>query len=125
MRYEVEEIRTDWRYADDQRAYNTRGYHLNFNISNATLQLTSPASASGNGPVELLNALNDPSVPVNFYPIYGIDSGTINYNVVKIGRGMKLAETEKTLISSAFDITVGTEDKLSAIPTWLNTHKTR
>lgn len=100
---------------------SVEGVWLEFEIAMTTLELIEPTTAlTSNGIIALLNALNDPTETVTFYPIYSVDQ-SVSYEVIKPGARYSLLETQRSMFKPSANVVLYAVNRLDELPTWLET----
>jgi hypothetical protein len=114
-----EKDRDSWRLANGQNEEYIRGVYLRFSMR---AEFSERTSSTGD-PVDLENALIAGKT-VRFYPIYDIDSG-VSYPIKGDSAAGNPVNMRRGLFTPSADIRVITRDRLSGIPSWLRTQRTR
>lgn len=109
---------------DQRREWTDEGVWLYFQIESNHFRRISPSGFTGNDWIDILNALKDPSIPVQFYPIWDHDNA-INYQVKKMPGRVNLVETDRTLFSPKTAISMAVVEKVDDFPLWARTTRTK
>lgn len=115
-----EEEQENFVFADHTKGWTFDGIWLSFSVMSDHFERVSPEGAAGNDWIDVLNALNDPAVDVEFYPIWSLDE-LISYQVKKAPGRTRLLETRKTLFSASAAIRLEAVSIENEYPAWLRT----
>jgi hypothetical protein len=114
-----EKDRDAWVNADGQNDEYIRGVYLRFGLR---AEFSERTTSTGD-PVDLENALIAGKV-VRFFPCYDVDSG-ISYIVKGDSAAGNPINFRRGLYRPSADVRLVTRDRLSGIPTWMRTQRTR
>lgn len=118
--------RDEWQTSDGVKQWNTNGVWLLFTTTNTFWQRVSPAADSGNDIVDVINALDDPAVSVDFYPIYDVDA-TVKIAVKSTNAARRLFATgtpRKGMFAPNTPLQLEAINRISQIPDWLRQTRT-
>lgn len=95
------------------------GTWLEYDLRSEFLQ-AAPGSPAGSTVVDVVNALNDTSKTVAFYPIYDIDPG-LSYVVVPDMTAETMLETNMGGFTPSGRLSFKNKLRIASVPTWLRT----
>lgn len=96
------------------------GVWLFFQIESDHFRRISPSGSSGNDKIDILNALADGAVTVEFFPIWSIDN-SISYEVQRLPGRVNLIETARTLFSPGIALSLEAIERQNEWPAWART----
>lgn len=106
--------------ANLKKSEQHNGVWLFFEVFSEHFRRISPSATSGNDYIDILNALKNPAVTVQFYPIWSVDD-SINYEVKKIAGRQPLFATNRTLFKPSASIQMEAVDIVADWPAWART----
>lgn len=118
--------RDEWQTSDGEKKWNQNGVWLLFTTTNTFWQRVSPAASAGNDIIDVINALDDPAISVQFYPIYDVDP-SVNYVVKSTTAGRRLLATgkpRKGLFAPNTPLQLEATNRLASLPVWLRQTRT-
>ena len=103
-----------------QKNFTTGGVWLYFQVESDHFRRVSPSGSVGNDWTDILTALRNPALAVDFFPIWDHDP-QISYEV-KLMRGRRnLLETNRTLFSPKTAISMEARNIVAVTPVWART----
>lgn len=114
-----------WVTADKKKHHNFEGLWLQFEVSSPYLQRVSPSANAGNDWIDVKNAILDPAVEVQFFPIYSLDN-TLNYVITPIAeRNVQVLSVSRGMAYPQANVTFSTQSQLEEYPDWLRNTRYR
>lgn len=123
MDVEVVDEKEVFKFSRGKYGQSIQGVWLEFKISSSYIQLLDDGGGTGNDINDALNALNDASKTVIFYPIHDLDP-SVNLQVIRPAGTTKILQVRRTLYSPKASLELLAVDRLDEIPSWLNQTKT-
>lgn len=112
----------DWVLSNQTKGWTDEGVWLFFEVMSDHFRRVSPSGSSGNDWTDVVNALRDPDVTVNFYPIYSVDN-SVSYAVKHLRGRRRLLETKRTLFKPKAHISMEAVSIVDDLPTWARTSR--
>lgn len=102
----------------------TLGVWLFFQIESEIFRRISPSGFSGNDQIDILNALQDSAVTVDFFPIWDVDE-QVSYSVQRTPGRHNLLQTTRTLFKPGINMSLEATQRQAEWPAWARTTRQR